>query len=129
MKRLAIVACLLSVGLWASPASAHGVSPAQLGQAGWTCFVPAPGDNVHCAPPGVLAGVVAGTAETASFLVFQTDDPSAEEAPFLGMEFIIHKDLFRGQPCPTDPPSGQYTNLEPLLGLPYFACHRYDSSF
>lgn len=57
-----------------------------------------------------------------TFLVFH-------ESEFLGTELIVRADLFNGQPCPTDPPSRQYTHLLPLLGLDYYACHRYDSSF
>jgi len=131
MRRIMIIAALLGIlaNITVSAASAHGVSPDQLGQADWTCFVPAPGDNVHCAPPGGLARVLDSSAETMTFLVFQTSDPQAEEAPSLGTEFIVRADLFRGQPCPTDPPGRQYTYLLPLLGLNYYACHRYDSSF
>ncbi|MGH2658559.1 MAG: hypothetical protein ACRDHS_02555 [Actinomycetota bacterium] len=129
MRRVAIIASLVGtlLTIGAPPASATGVSPAQLGQAGWGCLFVL--GSVHCAPPGGLDRVVAGTAETMTFLVFRTEDPAAEEAPFLGTELIIRADLFQGQPCPTDPPGQQYTDLEPLLGLDYFACHRYDSGF
>lgn len=116
----------LAVG---QPAAAKGTSPAQLTKAGWDCFVPAPGDVVHCAHPGGLARVLSGDAETMTFKVFDTTDPAATEAPFLGTELIIRADLFHGQPCPRDPPSMQYTYLLPLLGLDYFACHHYDSAF
>ncbi len=58
------------------------------------------------------------------FLVFR-----ASNGDFIGTEHIVRADLFNGQPCPTDPPSRQYTYLLPLLGLDYYACHRYDSSF
>jgi hypothetical protein len=39
-----------------------------------------------------------------TFLVF---DPSGEK--FLGTEFNIRGDIFNGQPCPTDPPTYEYT--------------------
>lgn len=117
----------LVVALGASTASAGGVSPAKLGKAGWDCLFVL--GAVHCAPPGGLARVLAGTARSMTFLVFDTADPSAEDAPFLGTEIIKHHDIFHGEPCPTDPPSQEYTDLMPLLGLPYFACHHYDSSF
>jgi hypothetical protein len=125
MRRITIVAALFAVVLAvaASAASSTGVSPAQL-EPGWTCFVPLPGDNIHCAPPGGLARVVDATAETMTFLVFR-----ASNGEFIGTEHIVRADLFNGQPCPTDPPSRQYTHLLPLLGLDYYACHRYDSSF
>jgi hypothetical protein len=126
MRRITIIAALFAVVLavTASTASSTGVSPSELEGAGWTCIVPLPGDNIHCAPPGGLARVVAGTAETMTFLVFRPSD-----GEFIGSEHIVRADLFNGQPCPTDPPSRQYTYLLPLLGLDYYACHRYDSSF
>lgn len=126
MRRLMILMALLlaMVAVPAATASAEGHSPGQLEDAGWTCIVPLPGDNIHCAPPGGLDRVVSGEAETMTFKVFDASDET-----FVGTEHIIREDLFHGQPCPTDPPSRQYTDLEPLLGLPYFACHRYDSSF
>jgi hypothetical protein len=126
MRRIMIIVALLgAVTTVAIPAaSAQGVSPAELEKANWTCIIPLPGDNIHCAPPGGLERVVSAEAETMTFLVFRTGDET-----FLGTEFIIRADLFKGQPCPTDPPSGQYTHLLPLLGLDYWACHRYDSSF
>ena len=124
MRRVMMITVLLSaLSAVVSPAaSARGVNPTQLASAGWDC--PVVLGAVHCAPPGGLARVISGEAETMSFLVFQTTD-----GEFLGTELIVRADLFSGQPCPTDPPSKQYTHLLPLLGLDYYACHRYDSSF
>jgi hypothetical protein len=131
MRRIAIVAGVLVVALVGvvASSSAKGVNPGHLVEQGWDCFVPLPGDNVHCSRPGGLAGVLDGSARTMTFLVFETDDPAAEDAPFLGTELIVRADAFNGQPCPTDPPSKEYTYLLPLLGLDYYACHRYDSGF
>jgi len=134
MRRVILVAVLLTGvagASVASPALATGVSPAQLTAAGWTCLVPPdtiPGEVVHCAPPGQLAGLVAGTAQAVRFDVFDTTDPSATQASFLGTEMVIRADLFHGQPCPTDPPSREWTYL-PDIGLPfdYYGCHRLDS--
>ena len=126
MRRLMIITAAL-VAMVAVPtvySTAEGSSPGQHEDAGWTCIVPLPGDNIHCAPPGGLDRVVSGEAETMVFKVFDVNDET-----FIGTELIVREDIFKGQPCPTDPPSRQYTDLEPLLGLPYFACHRYDSSF
>ncbi|CAN5435514.1 hypothetical protein BH18ACT1_BH18ACT1_06560 [soil metagenome] len=81
---------------------------------------------VHCLRPGAFDAIGAGTAVTFSVLVFETQDPTSENAPFLGTEFNIRSDHFHGQPCPTDPP-GQYTDLEPLLGIDFHARHRFDS--
>lgn len=130
MKHFWIVAVVLAVLLFAVPAtSAGGVSPAKLVKAGWDCIVVF--DAVHCAPPGGLARVLDGSARTMTFLVFEGEDPEAQDATFLGTEIIIRDDIFHGQPCPTDPP-GEYTHLGSgphNIGLNYWACHQYDSPF
>jgi len=124
MRRIVLVIALVAVaaGFAAVAAFPKGVSQGQLEKAGWDC--PFVIGAIHCAPPGGLGRVLAGTAETMSFLVFQASD-----GEFIGTELIVRADVFDGQPCPTDPPSGQYTYLGPILGLDYWACHRYDSSF
>ncbi len=133
LSRFWIFAVLLAlfVALGASTAaSAGGVSPAKLVKAGWDCIVVF--GAVHCAPPGGLARVLAGTAKTMTFNVFAGTDPTSEDAPFLGTEIIKHYDIFHGEPCPTDPPTYEYTDLGSGphdIGLDYFACHHYDSSF
>ena len=40
---------------------------------------------------------------------------------------MIRGDLFNGQPCPTDPPSFEYSWLVPRFGWDYFICHTFDS--
>ena len=99
--------------------SADGHTQAQLEKAGWECVTP-PNDNVHCTQS--LAAL--GTAHRVTFRVFDVDTGA-----YLGTEMLIHEDVFNGEPCPTDPPSRQYTYLGPILNLPYYACHRYDSPF
>lgn len=101
-----------------APAS-DGHTAGQLQKAGWECVQP-PGDNVHC----TKAIEELGTSPRLTFRVF-----SAATGEFLGTEMLIRTDVFKGEPCPTDPPSRQYTDLRPILGLPYYACHRYDSPF
>jgi len=124
MRRIMIIAALLGavLAVATAAASAEGVSAAQLEDAGWDC--PFVLGAVHCARPGGLARVGSGEAETMSFLVFRASDGA-----FVGTELIVRADVFNGQPCPTDPPSGQYTHLLSLIGLDYWACHRYDSPF
>lgn len=101
-------------------------SPAALHAEGWDCLYVV--HAVHCAEPGALATITSGTAEKFTVLVFDTMDPESSDAPFLGKEVNIRADLFQGQPCPTDPPSRQYTYL-PDIGVPfeYYGCHRFDS--
>ena len=130
MRRLLIAAVLAVLAvLPASAASAQGVSPAQLQRAGWDCFLP-PLDfnpNVHCAPPGQLAGIISGEAAGATLFAFATTDLGATDAPLLGTERLIRADLFHGQPCPTDPPSFQYSWLYPRFAWDYYICHTFDS--
>jgi hypothetical protein len=131
MRRLIVIVGLVALTATAATAapSARSVSPAQLTNAGWSCFNgPRPfNPNVHCAPPGVLDRVLTGEAETAALLTFATEDTGAAEAVFLGTERLIRADLFHGQPCPTDPPTYEYGYLGPLLGLDYYVCHTFDS--
>ena len=103
----------------AAAASSGGHTAQQLIDAGWECVTP-PGDNVHCTK--VIEEL--GTAPRLTFRVF-----GVGTGEFLGTEMLVREDVFKGEPCPTDPPSGEYTDLRPILGLPYFACHRYDSPF
>jgi hypothetical protein len=126
---------VLAIGLGASDrtAAADGVSPANLSQAGWTCFLPEPpadpnfNRNVHCSPPGQLANIFDGSAESGMFLAFATENPAADSAALLGTERLIRADRFHDQPCPTDPPSYEYSYLGPLFGLDYYICHSFDS--
>jgi hypothetical protein len=118
-------AVMVVVGAMASGtggAEAHGNSPAKLGNAGWTCF-PVEGLGVHCVPPSKDLG---GGAASIPVLIFDTNDPGATQAPFNGTEILIHDHLYRGQPCPQEG-LDEYVDLSGE-GLPYFACHRYDTS-
>jgi hypothetical protein len=66
-------------------------------------------------------------------LVFGGTDSGATDAPFLGTEFVLRADIFEKggrPPCPQDPPTFEYRDLRTTdLGIPYYACHHYDSSF
>lgn len=130
MRRIILILSLAAVAAVAAAVGAAtafsggGPTSSQLANADWTCFVPVTGDNLHCAPPGGLGRVLSGEAETMTFLVFREPD-----GLFLGTELIVRDDVFAGQPCPTDPPSREYTDLKPILELDYWACHRYDSGF
>src|SRR3954454_2137393 len=131
MRRLSVVGALMllvAVAVSSAQAKGGGNSPAQLTQAGWTCFLPPPfNPKVHCAPPGQLEGVVAGTAAHATFLVFDTDEVTSASAAFVGTERLIRGDLYHGQPCPTDPPNPLYSWLFPKFQWDYYICHTFDS--
>jgi hypothetical protein len=133
LRLAAACACLFLVGGVAGTAFADGLGPAQLSEAGWDCFLPEPqanpdfNRNVHCSPPDQLAEIFSGTTVTGMFLAFDTEDVGAESATLLWTERLIRKDKFHGQPCPTDPPSFEYSDLESLFGLDYYICHTADS--
>lgn len=136
MRNFLFIAALIVVAAatTSAAASARGVSPHQLAEAGWTCFLPPRefNPNVHCAPPGQLEGVLSGEARAAMFLAFGTDDLRSKDAPLLGTERLILGDLYRGQPCPTDPdpadpPTYTYNSLYPRFGWNYYICHTFDS--
>ena len=125
MRRMVML--LVAVGaLLAMPMSASaagGLSPQQLNDRGWTCFnVPTLG--VHCAPPGQAFPPTKPTAQLLYF--FNTTDPTSSTPDFSGTETLMRDDIYRGQPCPTDPAAdGGYHFLGDLgAGVEYWACHR-----
>ena len=95
----------------AGPASADGVTPAQLINAGWTCIQPhlAP-TLLLCAPPGKGLPPLPGTpgfanrAPSYEFLVFEF-----ATGAFLGTEHLLRPDIYQHgtPPCPQQP-GGQY---------------------
>ena len=123
---LAFSALFVTTTANAASPSTGGVSPATLTRAHWDCLFVV--HAVHCLRPGAFDAIGAGTAVTFSVLVFDTEDPTSTNAPLLGTEFNIRAYHFHGQPCPTDPPSRQYTYL-PTIGVPidFYACHWFDS--
>jgi hypothetical protein len=131
MRRALILAGLAIAGIGAAAATAvpSSPSPAKLTAAGWSC--PVLLGAVHCLPPGTSLKGASSPSLTA--LVFETTNPAATEARFLGMEHVLRADVFeRGgrPPCPQDPPTFEYRDLRTTdLGIPYYACHRYDSGF
>ena len=126
MRRFTIIPVVAAAVLAACavPAGAEGaVTQSKLEKAGWTCIAPMPvTDEQHCFGPNGFERLITQEGEAIKALVF---DPSGEE--FLGVELNIRGDVFRGQPCPTDPPSYEYVYLGPIFGLDYWACHRFDS--
>ena len=125
----------LFVGLLAALAMAGSAAPAgaatasQLDkQANWTCIAPLPvTDEQHCFGPKGFERFITNDAKVVKALVF---DASGQE--FLGVEINVRDDVFNDQPCPTDPPTYEYTYLRPIFlpfgfDLDYWACHRFDS--
>ena len=125
MRRTTIIAGPLAAAaaLLATAVPASAVTSSELQRAGWDCIAPLPvTDELHCSRPGGLVRMFTGEARTLPMLVF---DSSGEA--FLGTELNVRGDLFHGQPCPKDPPTYAYTYLEPIFGIDYWACHRFDS--
>jgi hypothetical protein len=131
MKRLflPLAAASLAAVVLAAPSFSKRNSPAQLSAAGWSC--PFLLGAIHCLPPGTALKSAGSPSLTA--LVFDTSDPAATDAPFLGTEHVLRADVFEKggrPPCPQDPPTFEYRDLRTTeLGIPYYACHHYDSSF
>ena len=120
----------LFAGLLATAALAGSAAPAaaatapQLEKAGWTCIARATPHRraALLCPQGVRTRFISGEAKAVKALVF---DASGQE--YFGTELNVRGDIFNGQPCPTDPPTYEYTYLGPIFGLDYWACHRFDS--
>lgn len=97
-----------------SGAAAQGNTADQLTDAGWSCAVFPPHGWTHCFSPG--------GGQTLRVKVF-----NASGDTFLGTELLIHANVYAGQPCATDG-GDPYTDLLPIFGIPYFACHFFDTS-
>lgn len=131
MRRLLIA--LVAVAALALPATAssasEGLSPNQLGDAGWTCSNVATDVvgvlGVHCAQPG-QAFPPTGQPHIQLPYFFNTTEPNSDVPDFTGTETLIRADLYQGEPCPTEPgPDGGYTFLPDIgIALNYYACHR-----
>ncbi len=124
-----LVGLLAVAAMAVSAASAGAVTTSQLTKNDqWTCITAPPlTDDQHCFGPKGFDRFVTEDAKAVKALVF---DPSGQE--FLGVEINIRDDVFHNQPCPTDPSQTDpvtytYTDLYPLFGLHYWACHRFDS--
>ncbi len=113
MKKLFYVLLLVSLlAVIPVAALANGEKPPmeRLADRGWEC--PIIGEY-HCFNPG--SGKSMNTSSL-QVLVFELD------GKFLGTEVLWRADLYAGQPCPQD------DILTPAdLGIPYYACHHYDT--
>jgi hypothetical protein len=117
------VGVLATAAFVVSAAPAGAATAPQLEKAGWTCIAPLPvTDELHCFAPKGFDRLITGDARAVKALVFDADGQE-----FFGSELNVRADVFHGQPCPTDPPTYEYTYLGPIFGLDYWACHRFDS--
>jgi len=118
---LLVLIAVLIISVTSASAHGPGNNPASLGEAGWMC-INVPGLGVHCFAPGAFS-----SASSVPVKVFDTTDPGAEHAKFLGTELLILDDLYSGQPCPQG--GGDEYDLIPAspqtFPVDYRACHHY----
>ncbi len=116
--KLSVVVSLIAVSiLFIQTTQARGLSNTRMMQQGWFCFTAGPNNWVHCINPAAAFDEMA-----LNVMVFDSTDPGSS-GTFLGTELLIHEEVFAEQPCPQD--SGEY---EALDGLPYYACHHFDTN-
>ncbi len=119
-KIIVILVVVFLVALMALPVSAQGNGPAQLIKAGWLCLSFPSLGGVYCMPPGAFV-----SSETVTARVFDTLDPNASDAPYIGTALFVRADLYNGQPCPQQG-LDQYIPLD-FTGdgvMDYFGCWR-----
>lgn len=99
-KPIAAVAALVAVALVAvAPATAEGVTPAQLQAQGWACFVPPPfPDTIVCGNPAAGLPPVPPDPDGRAAYSFLLFDRATGD--FRGTVHMIRADLYHGQPCP-----------------------------
>jgi hypothetical protein len=97
MDKLVLAMAALAASL-VVVAPGAAVTPPQLTDAGWTCFVPPPfPERIVCANPGQGLPPVPPAANgrpSYNFFVFD------RAGNFRGTEHLIRADLYHGQPCP-----------------------------
>lgn len=110
-----VTALVAAAALVVAPASAEGVTPAQLQTQGWACFVP-PNlpDTIVCGNPAHGLPPVPPDPNgrpSYSFMLFSLD------GAFRATVHMIRADLYRGQPCLQ---TGGLYLFNPLNG--YYRC-------
>jgi hypothetical protein len=119
-----LAASLLLLFALFAVANAHGHTAKQLMDAGWDCEILPPHGWYHCFPPKANPHAERPPASI-QVKVFGAE---GEGHPFFGTEHLLRADLYlkneKKQPCPQDN-KPTYEDLRP--GLPYFACHHFDT--
>lgn len=110
-KCIAVIAAFAASLSVAGAATAEGLTPATLMNAGWTCFNDPAAPRIVCSDPGHGRPVLGDLNGPPSynFKIFGLD------GTFTGTTHLIRADLYRGQPCPQTgsgyffiPPIGYY---------------------
>lgn len=125
-----VLALLLLLTVSVASAKSKGHHYTQLQNAGWFC-TPIPfGDELwpHCFPPDSFPPTPGPSGNLpASIVVKVFDDILVPDGGFyLGSEILIREDLYNWQPCMQDG-GGPYHFLGSEGGLPYYACHHFDT--
>jgi hypothetical protein len=119
-RRILLVLTLTLVlgALTAPVAGAAGPSPAQLGDAGWTCFTPPPRpDLIACYNPGLGRPLPGDPSPSPANSVITFSSTTGE---FLSTGHLVRADLYNGRICG---PTGQPYVFLALIG--YYECtHR-----
>jgi hypothetical protein len=118
MHRLVLMGAALAASLVAvAAAAADGVTPAQLTQAGWTCFVDPGAPRWVCSDPGHGRPPSPPSVEgrpSYNFKIFGLD------GTYRGTVHLIRADLYDGQPCPQM--EGAYVFIPPIG---YYKCEHF----
>jgi hypothetical protein len=117
MRKLVLVVAAVAATLGGvGAATATGVTPAQLTDAGWTCFTDPGAPRTVCSDPGHGRPVPGDPNAPASynFKVFALD------GTFTGTTHLIRADLYEGQPCAQW--GGSYFFI-PVIG--YYRCEHF----
>src|SRR5438045_8047020 len=109
MIRLALLIAAVSLGI-TTAATAEGLTPSTLINAGWTCFNEPTAPRIVCSDPGHGRPVIPAPPDrpaTYNFKLFSLD------GTFIGTSHLIRDDLYQGQPCPqTDDPYVHITVID-----------------
>jgi hypothetical protein len=102
LTALTAVVGVVAFGSVAAPtAQAGGQSATQLAAAGWTCFTPPPRpDLIACYNPGQGRPLPGNPDPAPTYNVHTFSSASGE---FLSTGHLVRADLYRGQPCGTEP--------------------------
>ena len=118
MSRLAllIVAVTLSLAT-VTAASAGGLTPDKLINAGWTCFNDPGAPRIVCSDPGHGRPVIPPPADRPGSYEFKI---FALDGTFTGTVHLIRDDLYAGQPCAQT--GGLYFHIA-VIG--YYRCEHF----
>jgi hypothetical protein len=117
MRQLLLILAVVTATLGsAGAATATGVTPAQLINAGWTCFTDPGAPRTVCSDPGHGRPLPGNPDAPPSynFKIFGLD------GTFRGTSHLIRADLYQGQPCPQ---TGSPYFFIPVIG--YYRCEHF----